>query len=146
MRYSIVSTPPFSVTVTGPTGFTSDESGYSLTLEDTAVNNQKLTAELSFPDNKTPGLSSEGARLSYKWYYAGIGTPTWTTAELPLNELAVGVNQLTLRVTDERYNYTYSTNVTVTITSDKNSNLHLSKYPEAPSQRCMTARTPSPKI
>lgn len=125
MRYSIVSTPPFSVTVTGPTGFTSDESGYSLTLEDTAVNNQKLTAELSFPDNKTPGLSSEGARLSYKWYYAGIGTPTWTTAELPLNELAVGVNQLTLRVTDERYNYTYSTNVTVTITSDKRTSISL---------------------
>ena len=89
------------------------------------MNNQKLTAELSFPDNKTPGLSSEGARLSYKWYYAGIGTPTWTTAELPLNELAVGVNQLTLRVTDERYNYTYSTNVTVTITSDKRTSISL---------------------
>lgn len=115
----IVSKPPFSVTVDGSEGLQQNESGYSLELADEDVQNQTLTAELSFSDNETMGLSSEGAGFSYKWYYAGTGTPTWTTTELPLSELAVGVNQLTLRVTDDRYNYTYSTNVTVTITSSE---------------------------
>lgn len=116
--YFIVSTPPFSVTVNGPSELQPDgRGGYSLTLADGAVQDKELTAKLSFPDNETMGLSSKGAGFSYKWYYAGVEEAKWTRAELPLSELAVGVNQLTLRVTDDRYNYTYSTNVTVTITS-----------------------------
>lgn len=114
----IVSTPPFSVTVTGPTGFQSDGSGgYSLTLAKEDVQDQKLSTSLSYPNANT-SLSSEGANFTYGWYYTGADTAKWATAELPLNELAVGVHHLTLRVTDSEYNYTHSINVTVTITSE----------------------------
>lgn len=114
---SIVSTPPFSVSVTGPNGLQLDESGsYSLTLAAKDVQNQTLTASLSYPDANT-SLSSKGAGFNYGWYYAGAAAARWEKAELPLNELAVGVNHLTLRVTDDRYNYTHSINVTVAITS-----------------------------
>ncbi len=114
---SIVSTPPFSVAVTGPTGFQSDESGgYSLTLAAEDVQNKTLRTSLSYPNANT-SLSSEGAYCTYRWYYASADTPSWTSTELPLNELAVGVNHLTLRVKDDRYDYTHSINVTVAITS-----------------------------
>lgn len=114
---SIVSTPPFSVTVNGPTGFQSDGSGgYSLTLAAENVQNKTLSTSLSYPNANT-SLSSEGAKFTYGWYYAGDAAARWTTAELPLNKLAVGVNHLTLRVKDDRYDYTHSINVTVTITS-----------------------------
>ena len=114
----IVSKPPFSVTVNGPSELQPDgRGGYSLTLADGAVQDKKLTALQSFSDNETMGLSSKGAGFSYKWYYAGVEEAKWTKAELPLNELPVGVHHLNLQVTDDRYNYTHSINVTVTITS-----------------------------
>ena len=114
---SIVSTPPFSVSVTGPNGLQLDESGsYSLTLAAENVQNKTLSTSLSYPNANT-SLSSEGAKFTYGWYYAGDAAARWTTAELPLNKLAVGVNHLTLRVKDDRYDYTHSINVTVTITS-----------------------------
>ena len=114
---SIVSTPPFSVSVTGPDGLQLDESGsYSLTLAAENVQNKTLSTSLSYPNANT-SLSSEGAKFTYGWYYAGDAAARWTTAELPLNKLAVGVNHLTLRVKDDRYDYTHSINVTVTITS-----------------------------
>ena len=116
--YFIVSTPPFSVTVNGPAGFQSDGSGgYSLTLAAKDVQNQTLSTSLSYPNANT-SLSSEGAEFTYGWYYADDDTASWKTTELPLNELPVGIHQLTLRVTDSAYNYTHSINVTVTITSE----------------------------
>ena len=128
---SIVSTPPFSVAVTGPNGLQLDESGsYSLTLAAKDVQNQTLTASLSYPNANT-SLSSEGAKFTYGWYYTGFSTAKWTTAELPLNKLAVGVNRLTLQVTDSEYKYTHSINVTVTITSDALEPIYL-KVPEGP--------------
>ena len=114
---SIVSTPPFSVSVTGPNGLQLDESGsYSLTLAAENVQNRTLSTSLSYPNANT-SLSSEGAKFTYGWYYVGDAAARWETSKLPLNELAVGVNHLTLRVKDDRYNYTHSINVTVTITS-----------------------------
>lgn len=128
---SIVSTPPFSVSVTGPNGLQLDESGsYSLTLAAKDVQNQTLTASLSYPDANT-SLSSKGAGFNYGWYYAGAAAARWEKAELPLNELAVGVNHLTLRVTDSKYSYTHSINVTVTITSKDAEPIFL-KVPEGP--------------
>lgn len=127
---SIVSTPPFSVSVTGPDGLQSNENGYSLTLAAKDVQNQTLTASLSYPDANT-SLSSKGAGFNYGWYYAGAAAARWEKAELPLNELAVGVNHLTLRVTDSKYSYTHSINVTVTITSDALEPIYL-KVPEGP--------------
>lgn len=128
---SIVSTPPFSVFVTGPDGLQLDESGsYSLTLAAKDVQNQTLTASLSYPDANT-SLSSKGAGFNYGWYYAGAAAARWEKAELPLNELAVGVNHLTLRVTDSKYSYTHSINVTVTITSEGKVPISL-KVPEGP--------------
>lgn len=127
---SIVSTPPFSVSVTGPDGLQSNENGYSLTLAAKDVQNQTLTASLSYPDANT-SLSSEGADPTYGWYYAGAAAARWEKAELPLNELAVGVNHLTLRVTDSKYSYTHSINVTVTITSKDAEPIFL-KVPEGP--------------
>ena len=113
----VVSTPPFSVTVTGPTGFQSDESGgYSLTLATEDVQNKTLSTSLSYP-NANMSLSSKDANFTYGWYYASDAAARWKTSELPLNKLAVGVNHLTLRVKDDRYDYTHSINVTVTITS-----------------------------
>lgn len=141
----IVSTPPFSVTVDGPTGLQPDGSGgYSLTLAADAVHDQKLTANLSCPKPETTGLSSEGANFTYGWYYTGADTASWTTAELPLNKLAVGVNQLTLRVTDSEYNYTHSINVTVTITSDAPESIFL-KVPEGPFTKMYDGTTDVPK-
>ncbi len=123
--YFTVSEPPFSVTVTGPAGFQSDESGgYSLTLAKDAVQDQKLSTSLSYPNANT-SLSSEGVGITYGWYYTGADTAKWPTAELPLNELAVGVHHLTLRVTDSKYNYTHSINVTVTIASENAEQLSL---------------------
>ena len=130
--YLIVSEPPFSVSVTSLTGLQPDGSGgYSLTMAGDAVRDQKLTANLSCPKPETTGLSSEGAGFTYGWYYTGADTASWKTAELPLNKLAVGVNHLTLRVTDDRYNYTHLINVTVTITSDAPESIFL-KVPEGP--------------
>ena len=143
--YFIVSTPPFSVTVDGPDELQPDgRGGYSLTLADGVVQDKKLTAELSFPDSKEPGLSSEGAGLTYKWYYAGVEEAKWTEAELPLNELAVGTHHLTLQVTDDRYNYTYSTNVTVTITTTGKASVSLKK-PEGSFTKMYDGTTDVPK-
>ncbi len=127
---SIVSTPPFSVSVTGPDGLQSNENGYSLTLATEDLQNKTLTASLSYPNANT-SLSSKGAGFNYGWYYAGAAAARWEKAELPLNELAVGVNHLTLRVTDSEYKYTHSINVTVTITSDAREPIYL-KVPEGP--------------
>lgn len=140
----VVSTPPFSVTVTGPTGFQSDESGgYSLTLATEDVQNQTLTASLSYPDANT-SLSSKGAGFNYGWYYAGAAAARWEKAELPLNELAVGVNHLTLRVTDSKYSYTHSINVTVTITSKDAEPIFL-KVPEGPFTKMYDGKDSVPK-
>lgn len=128
---SIVSTPPFSVSVTGPDGLQPDGSGgYSLTLATEDVQNKTLTASLSCPDTNT-SLSSDGAEFTYRWYYTGAAATKWKTEKLPLNELAVGVNHLTLRVTDSKYSYTHSINVTVTITSKDAEPISL-KVPEGP--------------
>lgn len=127
----IVSTPPFSVTVTGPDGLQSDGSGgYSLTLATENVQNKTLSTSLSYPNANT-SLSSEGADFTYGWYYTGADTASWKTAELPLNKLAVGVHKLTLRVTDSEYTYTHSINVTVTIMSTDAEPISL-KVPEGP--------------
>ena len=114
---SIVSTPPFSVSVTGPNGLQLDESGsYSLTLAAENVQNKTLSTSLSYPNANT-SLSSEGAGFTYGWYYASDAAARWSGNVLQLSDLPVGVHQLILRVTDSKYSYTHSINVTVTITS-----------------------------
>ena len=118
--YLIVTKPPFFAKIVDNHNaeLSKDESGgYSLNLNYTAAQNQTLTASLSYPNANT-SLSSEGAEFTRRWYYTGADTAKWKTKELPLSELPVGIHQLTLRVTDNKYNYTHSINVTVTITSD----------------------------
>ena len=141
---SIVSTPPFSVSVTGPNGLQLDESGsYSLTLAAENVQNRTLSTSLSYPNANT-SLSSKGAGFNYGWYYAGAAAARWEKAELPLNELAVGVNHLTLRVTDSKYSYTHSINVTVTITSKDAEPIFLN-VPEGPFTKMYDGKDSVPK-
>lgn len=114
-RNFIVSAPPFSVKVAG-NGLTQEENGYSLTMKNDDAKDQNLTASVSCEG--LTGLSSAGAHFTYAWYYTGDSKPTWKTETLPLRNLAVGTNNLTLCVTDDKYGYTQSVNVTVTITAE----------------------------
>lgn len=114
-RNFIVSAPPFSVKVAG-NGLTQEENGYSLTMKNDDAKDQNLTASVSCEG--LTGLSSAGAHFTYAWYYTGDSKPAWETETLLLSNLAVGTNNLTLCVTDDKYGYTQSVNVTVTITAE----------------------------
>ena len=115
-RNFIVSAPPFSVAVSGA-GIQLGENGYSLTLEQKNITeDQKLTASVSCEG--LTGLNSTEAHFTYAWYYTGDSEPAWETKTLLLSNLAVGTNNLTLCVTDDKYGYTQSVNVTVTITAE----------------------------
>ena len=116
----VVTKPPFSVKIMDNHNaeLSKDESGgYSLNLNYTAAQSQTLTASLSYPNANT-SLSSENAKFTYGWYYASDAAARWSGNVLQLSDLPVGIHQLTLRVTDNKYDYTLSINVTVTITSD----------------------------
>lgn len=114
-RNFIVSAPPFSVKVAG-NGLTQEENGYSLTMKNDDAKDQNLTASVSCEG--LTGLSSARAHFTYAWYYTGDSKPAWETETLLLSNLAVGTNNLTLCVTDDKYGYTQSVNVTVTITAE----------------------------
>lgn len=114
-RNFIVSAPPFSVKVAG-NGLTQEENGYSLTMKNDDAKDRNLTASVSCEG--LTGLSSVGAHFTYAWYYTGDSKPAWETETLLLRNLAVGTNNLTLCVTDDKYGYTQSVNVTVTITAE----------------------------
>ena len=114
-RNFIVSAPPFSVKVAG-NGLTQEENGYSLTMKNDDAKDRNLTASVSCEG--LTGLSSEKANFTYAWYYTGDSKPAWETKTLLLSNLAVGTNNLTLCVTDDKYGYTQSVNVTVTITAE----------------------------
>ena len=111
----IVSAPPFSVAVSGA-GIQLGENGYSLAMKNDDVKDQQLTASVSCEG--LTGLNSTGAHFTYAWYYTGDSKPAWETETLLLSNLAVGTNNLTLCVTDDKYGYTQSVNVTVTITAE----------------------------